>query len=386
MPCGLEGSRAPELRQDDEASHGIDLERVLAATEPFITPVAVVDEQVMERNLVRMAGIAAQAGVHLRPHAKTHKSGEVARRQIAHGAVGVTAATLKEAEVFADAGVEDLLIAHPPVGAEKLRRLEALAGRVNRLAVSLDNVAIARTLPAAVEVLWEVDCGQHRIGTAAGDPTARAVRELVDVIGNERFRGLITHAGHSYSATNQGERQQISDDESGALLTTAELLRREGVRVKELSIGSTPTAGLSLRTGITEMRPGTYVYGDANQVALGSQRLDDCALGVVATVVSTPSSERAVLDAGSKALSADLRVAGLTGYGMVLGRDDLTVARLSEEHAVVTAAEKTGLDIGDRLLIIPAHVCTTVNLHPALLLVPPAGTPRWLSTDARGWQ
>src|SRR4030088_471872 len=125
---------------------------------------------------------------------------------------------------------------------------------------------------------------------------------------------------------------------------------------------------------------------DANQVMLGSQRLDECALGVVATVVSTPAPDRAVIDAGSKALSADLRVAGLEGYGMALGRDDLTVARLSEEHAVVTAPKMTGLTVGDRLVIIPAHACTTVNLHPALVLVPPSGNPQWLSIDARGWQ
>jgi D-serine deaminase-like pyridoxal phosphate-dependent protein len=112
----------------------------------------------------------------------------------------------------------------------------------------------------------------------------------------------------------------------------------------------------------------------------------DCPLGVVATVVSTPADERAVVDAGSKALSADLRVAGLEGYGLVVGRDDLTVARLSEEHAVVTAAAKTGLATGDRLVIIPAHACTTVNLHPGLLLVSASGSSRRLYTDARGWQ
>jgi D-serine deaminase-like pyridoxal phosphate-dependent protein len=364
----------------------MNADTMLAAAESFITPVGVVDEDVMERNLARMANIAAQGSVKLRPHAKTHKSSEIARRQLAHGAVGVTAATLKEAEVFAGAGVEDLLIAHPPVGAEKRRRVEALAGRLKRIAVTLDDVATARTLPAAVDVFWEVDSGQHRIGTAPGDPTVRAVHELVQAIGEERFRGLITHAGHSYAATSQVQRQQAADAETEAVLSTAELLGRERIEVREISVGSTPTAGLALRAGITEMRPGTYVFGDANQVVLGSQRLDECALGVVASVVSTPAPDRAVIDAGSKALSADLRVSGLEGYGMVLGRDDLTVDRLSEEHAVVTAPKRTRLAIGDRLIIIPAHVCTTVNLHPVLLLVPASGSPQWLKVDARGWQ
>lgn len=360
-------------------------ERLLAAAKEFITPVGAVDEEVLERNLARMAAVATTHQVKLRPHAKTHKSREVARRQMQHGAVGLTAATLVEAEVFADAGIDDLLIAHPPVGAPKLRRLGALAARVRRLAVSLDDVEVARSLPVTIDVLWEVDTGQHRIGTAPGAATVGAVQRLVDAIGHERFRGLITHAGHAYASTTQQQRQQAADEESGGLTATAALLRAEGIEVRELSVGSTPTAGLALGGGITEIRPGSYVYGDANQATLGSQRLEDCALAVVATVVSTPAPDRAVIDAGSKALSADLRVSGLTGYGLVLGRDDLTVARLTEEHGVLTASGPTRLSIGARVVVIPAHACTTVNLHPALLLVAPGGSTRWQPVDARGW-
>src|SRR5438874_1637379 len=312
----------------------MDVERILAATEDIITPVAVVDDEIVERNLARMATLAADHNVKLRPHAKTHKSSEMARRQMAHGAVGLTCATFTEAEIFADAGVDDLLIAHPPVGRPKLERLAALSTRVRRLAVSLDDIGIAKALPASVEVLWEVDPGQHRIGTLPGEPTVKAVQELSRAIGAERFRGLITHGGHVYAATNQNERQLAADQEIDAISTSAQMLGKAGVEVRELSLGSTPTAGLAVRGGITEMRPGTYIYGDANQVALGSQRLEDCALAVIAIVVSTPAPDRAVIDAGSKTLSADLKVAGLNGYGIVLSRNDLTVARLSEEHAV----------------------------------------------------
>src|SRR5213595_418311 len=148
----------------------MDVERILAATEDIITPVAVVDEEIVERNLARMAKLAVDHSVKLRPHAKTHKSAYMARRQMAHGAVGLTCATFTEADVFADAGVDDLLIAHPPVGRPKLERLAGLAGRVKRLAVSLDDVGIAKTLPPSVEVLWEVDPGQHRVGTQATQP------------------------------------------------------------------------------------------------------------------------------------------------------------------------------------------------------------------------
>src|SRR5438067_2867446 len=293
----------------------MDVERLLAATENIITPVAVVDEEVVERNLARMAKLAADHNVKLRPHAKTHKSAYMAKRQMAHGAVGLTCATFTEAEVFADAGIDDLLIAHPPVGRPKLERLAALAKRVKRLAVSLDDVGVAKSLPASVEVLWEVDPGQHRVGTLPGEPTVKAVEVLIRAIGTERFRGLITHGGHVYAATNQDERQLAADQENRAVIRTAEMLRGAGIEVQEVSIGSTPTAGLALADGITEIRPGTYIYGDANQVTLGSQRLEDCALAVVATVVSTPAPAHAVVDAGSKALSADLRVAGLEAYG-----------------------------------------------------------------------
>src|SRR5256712_5147665 len=307
----------------------MDVDRILAATEDIITPVAVVDEEVVERNLARMAKLAADHQVKLPPPAKTHKSAYMARRQMAHGAVGLTCATFTEAEVFADAGVDDLLIAHPPVGRPKLERLAALAARVRRLAVSVDDVGIAKTLPPSVEVLWEVDPGQHRVGTLPGEPTVKAVKELIRAIGEERFRGLITHGGHVYAATNQRERQIAADQENQAVTATAEMLRQAGIEFRELSVGSTPTAGLALRDGITEMRPGTYIYGDANQVTLGSQRLEDCGLCLVATVVSTPAPDRSVVDAGSKSLSADLRVAGLSSYGLVLGHEDVTVARLS---------------------------------------------------------
>ena len=364
----------------------MDVARILAATEDIITPVAVVDDEIVERNLARMATLAVDRNVKLRPHAKTHKSSEMARRQMAHGAIGLTCATFTEAEVFADAGVDDLLIAHPPVGRPKLERLAALAERVKRLAVSLDDVAIAKSLPTSVEVMWEVDPGQHRIGTLPGEPTVKAVQQLIRAIGAERLRGLITHGGHVYAAASQRERQIAADQENEAVTKTAEILLRAGIQVREISIGSTPTAGLAIRGGITEIRPGTYIYGDANQVTLGSQRLEDCALWVVATVVSTPAPDRAVLDAGSKALSADLRVSGLMGYGLVLGRADLTIARLSEEHAAVISPVSTQLAVGDRVVVLPSHACTVVNLYPSLFLTSDHRESRWVTVDAHGWR
>jgi len=265
------------------------LELALRVATESGTPVAVVDEAVMDANLRRMAEFAVAGGVRLRPHGKTHKSVEVARRQLALGASGLTVATLTEAETFAAAGVDDLLIAHPPVGEVKLRRLAALASRVARLGVAVDDLGVASALPAQIEVMWEVDTGQHRIGTPPGEPTIKAVAELVRAFGQSRFRGLITHGGHAYQAKDDSERRTAAAQEANGLLETAALLRSRGIDVRELSIGSTPTMGAHPLEGITEIRPGTYVYGDANQVTLGVMRLEDCALAVAACVVSTPA-------------------------------------------------------------------------------------------------
>lgn len=363
--------------------------RALEVADDLDTPVAVRDDAAMERNLVRMAGIALGASVRLRPHAKTHKSQEVARRQIEHGAVGLTVATLREAEVFAESGVRDILIAHPPVGRPKLARLAHLVGRLDRLAVSLDDVELARAVPPGVEILWEVDTGLHRVGTPAGDATVAAVVRLVAAIGRPRFRGLLTHGGHAYKATNPDQRQRAAAEESQGLVETARLLSAAGVEVREVSVGSSPTAEFAAEfSGVTEIRPGTYVYGDAGQVALGSHALADCALGVVASVISAPAPDRCVLDCGSKSISADRPASSLTGYGLVLGHPDLAVARLSEEHAVLTAAAGhfTGLEVGDRVVVIPSHACTTVNLHAHLLSFGVDGEVTWEAVSARGWR
>lgn len=351
--------------------------QALAATADLTTPVAVVEETVLERNLARMATLARDSGLKLRPHAKTHKSPFIARRQLEHGAVGLTAATLHEAEVFADAGAGDIFIAHPPVGAAKRRRLAELAGRGLRLAVAMDDAELARDLPAGVEVMWEVDTGLHRVGTAPGEATARAVAGLPE----GRLRGLFTHAGQSYAV----ERALAARQEWEGLAESAARLRADGIEVGELSVGSSPTAAWAAEAaagGITEMRPGTYVFGDANQVALGAQQLEDCALGVVATVVATPERGRRVLDCGTKSISADSRVQALAGWGFVLGHPDLRIERLNEEHAVVLG--EADLKVGDRVVVIPSHACTSANLHPALLFVG-AGEPRWEPVVARGW-
>jgi D-serine deaminase-like pyridoxal phosphate-dependent protein len=363
----------------------MDAARALAAAAAVETPVAVVDVLAMDANIAAMQARADGLGIRLRPHAKTHKSAFVARRQLERGASGLTAATLTETELFADAGADDLLIAFPPVGAAKLRRLAVLAERVRRLAVSLDSIEVAAALPERVDVLWEVDSGHHRLGTAP-EATVAAVTELIGAIGPERFRGLLTFPGHVYAVEDRAGLARVAEAERSAVMETAAALRAAGIDVAELSLGSTPTAS-RVEAGPTEMRPGSYVYGDAQQVALGAMSADQCALGVVATVVAIPAPERAVIDAGSKALAADARLSLLRGYGIVAGRDDLVLERMSEEHGMLVAPQgrRTRLRIGERVLVIPAHCCTTVNLHPAVLMVE-AEAAWWDPVAARGWQ
>lgn len=363
---------------------------LLAASAPYTTPLAVVDEAVLNANISTMQALANEAGATLRPHAKTHKSLRVAQLQLQAGARGLTVATLREAEYFSQRGIEDILLVHPPVGVPKIARLAALAERIPRFAVAIDSLEAALEVPQSIELLWEVDTGHHRLGTLPGTPTVEAVKRLVDRVGTERFRGLLTFPGHVYRHPGVEGRRAIAHQEKTLLQETATLLREQQIEVRELSIGSTPTAGftseIAQMTEMTEMRPGSYVYGDANQVTLGSQTLDACVLGVVATVVSTPAPDRAVIDAGTKALSVDSPVPGLIGFGIVLHHPDLVLERLSEEHGILVSKTTTNLRIGDRVIVIPVHCCTTIVLHEQVLMVSAQGDAIWDEVGARGWQ
>ena len=360
---------------------------LFAAAAQYTTPLAIVDETVMLANITAMQTLADKVGAALRPHVKTHKSARVAQLQLQAGARGLTVATLREAEYFAQMGVEDLLLVHPPVGTPKKTRLVALAERVPRLAVAVVSLEAALQVPKSIELLWEVDTGHHRLGTLPGPPTVEAVRRLVDQVGIERFKGLLTFPGHVYRQPNREGQRAIAHQEIGLLQETANLLRGQQIEVRELSIGSTPTASFAPEVQhMTEMRPGVYVYGDANQVTLGSKLLDECALGVVATVVSTPTRDRAVIDAGTKALSVDAPVPGLISFGIVIDHPDVILERLSEEHGVLVSEADTGLHIGDRVIVIPIYWYTTVNLHEQVLMVSAEGTATWDEIGARGWQ
>ena len=345
----------------------------MTAVSDLPTPAVLIDLDRVERNVGAMADRARAAGVKLRPHAKTHKSPDIARLQRAAGAAGLSVAKTSEAEVFADAGFDDLFVAFPVVGADKGRRLLALSDRV-RLAVGVDSEEGARTLAApfhaagrTLDVMLKVDVGLHRVGVepASAPEHARRIAEIPGL----RLRGIFTHAGHAYSGESPADVAALGRSEGEILASVAAALQGDGHGPLEVSVGSTPTARHAMTAaGVTECRPGNYVYHDASQVSLGTCGLDDCALTVLATVVSVPAPGRAVLDAGSKTVSSDpLRPHG-AGFGWILGTKS-RLARLSEEHGVIDVAAGDAFHVGQQVRILPNHACVVSNLHDVVLAV-----------------
>ena len=331
------------------------------------TPAILIDLDVVERNIARMSDRARAAGVRLRPHAKTHKIIEIARVQIAAGASGLTLAKIGEAEVFADAGFDDLFLAYPTVGGDRARRLLALADRL-RISVGADSVEGARSLSEVfraahrtLDVLLKIDCGFHRVGVEPESAleTARAIAGLPGL----RLSGIFTHAGQAYHSDTPEAVAAVGRLEGETVAALAREMRSAGLAIEEVSVGSTPTAAHAMGIpGVTECRPGNYVYHDASQVALGTCSEKDCAMTVAATVVSVPAADRAVVDAGSKTLSSDVLRPRPGGYGIVVGTRS-RIDRLSEEHGIVKAEPGDRFRVGQRVRILPNHACVVSNLH-----------------------
>jgi D-serine deaminase-like pyridoxal phosphate-dependent protein len=363
------------------------------------TPAVLVDHSRVERNLDRMQSAVASRGMRLRPHAKTHKSVALARMQIGRGAVGICCAKLGEAEVFADAGIEDIRLPYPlnPVNAD---RVLALLDRT-RLSFIVDHLEVARGWSRAVhgagrtvDVLVKVDVGFHRCGIDPDGAAAHVVAQVAEMPGL-RFRGLLSHAGHGYGAASEAELEAVAASEATILRELASSAAEFGPFVDEISVGATPTARYSLRQdGITELRPGNYIYYDRTQVGLGAASWSDCALTVLARVVSRPAADRIVLDCGSKTLTNDLArgFKDAAGFGAILTEldadapdDRLVVERLSEEHAVVKAlAGGSRLRPGDLVRVVPNHSCVVSNLVDAVWIVNGVNVVDQLEVSARG--
>ncbi len=334
------------------------------------TPALLVDLDRLEANITTMADQARRVGLGLRPHFKTHKSTAIAKRQLAAGAVGITVAKLDEAEALIAAGIEaPILIAFQIVAAPKLERAIRLA-RNGQLTLAVDTADGAALLAEAasaagttVDVWIEVDSGLRRCGVLPGDAPALARR--IAALEGLRLTGMFTHAGQSYGARDALEVETIAADETSAVVEAAKATRALGIPIETVSAGSTPTARfLDSASGLTEMRPGTYVFYDNLQVALGTIDPGSCALSVAATVVSRPARDRVVIDAGSKTFGLDRGAhssSPLKEFGRVIDADGALV-RLSEEHGILDVPDSSTIAVGDRIRIVPNHVCSVSNL------------------------
>jgi len=324
------------------------------------TPCVLIDLDRVEANLKRAQAHADANGYALRPHIKTHKLPRFAKRQVELGARGITVQKLGEAEVMAAAGLDDIFLPYNILGETKLARLKALNGKV-ALAVTADSpdtvAGYARTFTAdaPLTVLVECDTGTNRCGVQ-NPAQALALARQIAMAPGLKFGGLMT-----YPPKNKA-------DEAEAWLREAiDLLTQAGIAVPRVTSGNTPDMWRTGQSVVTERRPGTYIYYDRMQVAAGAADWDDCALTVLATVVSRPTPTRIVLDAGSKSLSSD--IGALEGYGKLMGTD-ITIKFLNEEHGVIELAEASDSPrIGERVRVVPNHVCVVSNLFDAVNLI-----------------
>lgn len=334
------------------------------------TPALLLHHDVMERNLSHMADRARTLRVALRPHIKTHKCLELGRRQVAHGAQGVTVSTLSEAEAFARGGFTDLTWAFP-LDPTHLPHVQRIAAKGVTLRVVVDDLEAAKALAGSGLHVWlKVDCGYHRAGV---DPSSRYALDVARELGAERggqltFDGILSHSGHAYRTRGQNEAAQIGEQERQVMAWFAELLRKDGLPVRGVSVGSTPAmAAVKDLTGVTEARPGNYIFYDRTMVLIGCCEPQDVAVSVLATVVShQPGAAHFVVDAGALSLSKDLGPTHLglePTFGEVKGHPELTVASVSQEHGMIRAAAPAAIEgkfkVGQRIEIIPNHSCLT---------------------------
>ena len=333
------------------------------------TPALLIDLDVMERNLEHVAGYAREHGLRMRPHTKTHKIPALARRQIALGAAGLSVAKVGEAEVMIAAEPPELLVAYPVLGWRKLDRLLPLARRT-RVTVSLDSATAARQLSEAarearveVGILAEADVGLGRMGLQPGAELIELAK-CVDSLSCVRLDGFTFYPGHIKSMNGDGEQavKKLADVVAGI----RDDFDRAGLCRDVVSGGSTPTLFHShLVTGLNEIRPGTYIFNDRNTVACGSSSLEDCAASIMVTVISTARANGMMVDGGSKTFFSDKLITGGDDlFGHVVDAPQARFFRMNEEHGYIDLSDaERGFQIGNRVRIIPNHVCVAMNLH-----------------------
>ncbi len=354
------------------------------------TPAILLDLDVLEKNLRAYAKAAEAEGKELWPMLKTHKSTEIMRMQFANGSRGVLAGTLDEAEAAVEAGAEHVMYAYPVAG-NNVARVIRLAKR-GHLILRLDDVNTARTVSeAAVEagIVLDytaiVDCGLHRFGVSPEDAVP-FVRKLSGLRGL-RFRGISSHPGQVYGLSSPEGVEAVTKTETETLRTVRRDLAEAGFDCTYVTTGSTPTYFGAVRAeGVNVYHPGNYVFHDGLQIMLGAAEEDDCALTVLATVVSHPREDCYLIDAGAKCLGLDQGAHGnsaLTGFGRVAGHPELIIRGLSEEVGKITAVGVTDLKVGEQIRIIPNHSCSTANLTSHYICTRKDRVERIVAVDLR---
>jgi D-serine deaminase-like pyridoxal phosphate-dependent protein len=351
------------------------------------TPCLIVDLDIVARNIERLAAGARDRGVALRPHAKTHKSVALARMQLDAGAAGITVGTVGEAEVMAAGGIDDIFIGYP-VWAEGARATRiATLNRAVTLSVGIDSVEGAERLARAVDgddrslaVLVEVDSGGRRTGLADPAEVVRVSRAARSA--GLRVVGVFTHGGHSYSGPEA--RIPAAADEVATLGAAADALRADGFAIERISAGSTPTGILSATGQVNEIRPGTYLLGDRQQLVLGAIPPDGLALVVATTVVSNAVPGQVVVDAGAKTLTKD-RASFVEGFGLLPAYPDAVIERLSDYHGAIAIPPGTAAPaLGEVVAIVPNHVCPVVDLFDSFVATRSGAVVGQWPVDARG--
>ncbi len=358
------------------------------------TPCLVIDGETVNRNIAKMAADVGRLGVKLRPHAKTHKLPEMAVRQLNAGACGITAAKLAEAEVMAAAGIRDIFVAYPVVTPAKLDRAAALLRAGVRLIVGLDSLEGARRIAEAAvrngvrfEVRLEIETGLRRTGAEPAEAVKLA--QAVTAMDGVALTGIFTYRGAMLQGGPTLDLRAAGHEEGRLMAAAAKAIRDTGAAIDDVSVGSSPTAVYAAEIGgVTEVRPGTYIYQDRMQAAFGLCALQDCAGAVWASVVSRPAPDRIVIDGGSKAFATDVQPGkpplNLSGFGHVVSDPDAVFERMNEEHGILRVRPDSHYKVGDVIAVVPNHICSTVNLHNYIYIQESGGRLRKAAVAARG--
>ena len=347
--------------------------------EELETPCLVIDMEKTMKNIQMTQAAADQYGCKLRPHIKTHKMPLFARMQTQAGAAGITCAKVSEAEVMADGGLDDIFIAYPLVGKPKIRRAIALLKKVKRLILAVDSMECAVPLNEAareagvcLEVRLEVDTGAKRTGVLREQAVELAKK--LSALSNLKLSGIYTFKSLVYKDEPTQDKVIAAREEGELMEELARDIRAAGIEIQDISAGSTPTGEEVAKTGkVTEIRPGTYIFKDFMLCKEGAAVYEDIAVRYYATVVSTPCKEYAVIDGGTKTFPMDILLDTepyyYPGYALVEGNDDLQLRRMNEEHGILTSKKgDTGLKVGDKVVLVPIHVCTAVNMQNTVYL------------------